>query len=244
MISGILLIDKPAGITSFGVVAKIRGILRRELKQKNIKVGHAGTLDPDATGLLIVLIGKATKLQDSFMTLPKTYTGKFKLGVKTNTGDASGEVVESAEIPKDLSSATLLNVAQKLLGKRLQMPPQFSAKKINGQRAYDLARRGEVVKLEPKQIEIFQLDLGFVDQVTLSYALVCSHGTYVRSLAEEVGNALGTVAHALTIRREQIGPYTTVAAKSFQEILDGSGASLLASISSVVEENIQQHVSK
>lgn len=213
----ILLVNKPKGWTSFDVVGKIRSQLRRATGQK-VKVGHAGTLDPAATGLLIVLIGKATKRQDTFMKLDKTYEVELKLGEVSTTADSEGEItVVSAIQPPQEDVALALD---SFVGEIQQIPPAFSAIKVDGQRAYKLARAGKDVTLEPRDVTIYR-----IEEVSYSYPFVrftahVSSGTYIRSLAQDIGNKLETGAYMSGLRRTSVGTYTLDEAITPEEVTE------------------------
>jgi len=201
----ILLIDKPKGWTSFDVVGKIRSTIRQQTGQK-IKVGHAGTLDPLATGLLIVLVGKATKQQDVFMKQDKVYEVELKLGQTSTTADEEGEKTHiSNEKP---TQEAVEKVMRQYTGMISQVPPAYSAIKIDGQRAYKLARAGKEVIIEPRQVTIYYItDLDYHYPLIRSTIKVSS-GTYIRSLVTDIGEALGTGAYMTNLRRTHIGEYS------------------------------------
>ncbi|MDC0584600.1 tRNA pseudouridine(55) synthase TruB [Bacteroidales bacterium] len=200
-----LLIDKPLEWTSFDVVNKIRGLLNRKLGKK-LKVGHAGTLDPLATGLLIVCTGKFTKRIDNFMSLPKEYTCDIKLGATTPSFDLETEIdheYPTSHITKDM----LCDEIDTFIGDTEQTPPIFSAKKINGKKAYELARKGEKAEMRTHIISISEFELlNFADNVA-STRILCSKGTYIRSLAYDLGKKLDSGAHLTSLRRTAIGDY-------------------------------------
>lgn len=219
--TGILLVDKPKGITSFGVLHKIKK------KFKIQKIGHAGTLDPDATGLLIVLFGAATKLQRYITDEKKTYSGEIKLGILTNTNDSTGEVISTKEVPQ-LSDALLANALKNFIGEHLQAPPVFSAIKKDGVRSYELARKGEEVILEERRIQLFDAELKIVDERTIFYRLTCSKGFYVRSFARDFAMALGTVGVTDSIRRESSAGVDISKAITLDSLLEGSELPVLS----------------
>ena len=213
---GFFLIDKPKGWTSFDVVNKMRFRLRNISKDKKIKVGHAGTLDPLATGLLIVCVGKMTKQIDSFMGLPKTYTGEITFGASTPSYDAETE--PDIIMPYDHITPEILEHARlSFLGNIEQMPPMYSAIKVAGKPLYESARQGKIIEVpaRPVFIESFSLDNGqwTMDngQVNkpkhLNFEVHCSKGTYIRSLVHDFGKACGTVAFMSALRRTAIGAY-------------------------------------
>ncbi len=208
----ILLIDKPAGWTSFDVVAKIRSGIRAEYRErgekptkKQLRVGHAGTLDPFATGLLIVLKGDACKKAGEFLKLDKVYTATIRLGQTSTTGDPEGDISDvSDEVPSiDKVKAAL----HKFTGEITQRPPIYSAIKINGERAYKLARKGEAVIIPTRQVTIFSLELIDYIYPELKIRVHVSSGTYIRSLAEDIGNDLGVGAYCSELRRISIADW-------------------------------------
>lgn len=199
MRNGLLLVDKEPGITSHDVV----DLVRRRGKIK--KAGHTGTLDPLATGLLVLCIGKATRLQAYLMNLPKSYEGEIQFGWSTDTYDAAGERT-SEPVETDLS--LLEEKLPQFRGEYDQMPPPFSAKKVQGVRAYELARRGETPVLTPKRVEVYGLDLLEVCGSIARFRVRCSAGTYVRSIAHELGQLLGCGAHLKSLRRTAIGDFS------------------------------------
>lgn len=196
---GVLLLDKPAGITSHDVVDSVR----RTLATK--KVGHAGTLDPMATGLLVIGVGRATRLLRFLGDLLKTYEGTLRLGVETDTLDADGAVVR--ESPVDLTEGRLAGAMQAMVGDSLQAPPAYSAVKVGGRKLYEAARAGERLEAESRPIRVEAFELLSFEPPDASFRVVCSGGTYVRVLAADVGAAVSTGAHLMTLRRTAIGPY-------------------------------------
>ncbi len=264
----IILIDKPAGISSFGVVAKVRGQLKAEFGHK-VKVGHTGTLDPFATGLLILLSGKMTKKSGEFLKLDKVYEATLKLGYTSTTGDPEGEITEypfsehseafpqeklsnspdfynispleksekqpqqypnegGPELGKARSSAarpwrwagrtrpeldTVEAALNSFVGRIIQTPPKFSAIKINGQRAYKLARKGTDFEIPSREVEIYNIEILAYDYPELKIRVHCSSGTYIRTLAEDIGKKLGTGAYLTALRRTKISNYNIQDAK-------------------------------
>ena len=209
----IILIDKPAGWTSFDVVAKIRGAIKHSYLNKGekptkrqLKVGHAGTLDPFATGLLIVLRGEGTKKADSFLKLDKTYQATFVLGKTSTTADPEGEVTDVSSERPNLDSIKAALSAH--TGQIEQTPPSYSAIKINGQRAYKLARKGEEVIMPTRQVTISSIELMSYAYPELKIRVDVSSGTYIRSLAEDIGTFLETGAYCTELRRESIGDFS------------------------------------
>ena len=198
---GYILVDKPKGISSFGVVAKVRGCIRACIGQK-VKVGHIGTLDPMATGLLVLVVGKYTKKVPELIGHNKTYYVEVTLGQTSSTGDVEGDItkINNAQPTKE----QLLVVLNKFVGPQMQTPPAFSAIKVNGQRAYDLARKGKEVKIEPRQITIYSLDLTDYNYPVVKFTCNVSSGTYIRSLAQDIGTALSTGAYMSNLCRIKI----------------------------------------
>ena len=200
-----LLIDKPFQWTSFQVVHKVRGLIRKKIKT-DIKVGHAGTLDPLATGLLIICTGKFTKKIDEYQGMQKEYTGTFNLGATTPSFDMETSIdktFETAHITKELINKT----AQSFIGKSMQIAPAFSAKKINGERAYEKARRGERVEIKPREVEIDNFIITGIKIPEVHFKLQCSKGTYVRSIANDFGARLNSGAYLSSLCRTAIGKY-------------------------------------
>jgi tRNA pseudouridine55 synthase len=213
---GYLLIDKSAGWTSHDVVAKIRGQLKKEAGHK-IKVGHTGTLDPFATGLLIIVVGKYTKRAEEFSKLDKTYEAELILGAVSSTGDTEGEITESyngERIPYD----AIEEVLKEFTGEIEQTPHKFSAIKVDGQRAYRLAREGKEVNLEPRKVTIYSIDNVEYDYPKLKFTTKVSSGTYIRTLAEDIGQKLGAGAYLSALRRTKIDKFSIVSAQSLTDI--------------------------
>ncbi len=210
-IDDVVLVDKPAGWTSFDVVAKIRGFLRAETGNKKIKVGHGGTLDPFATGLLIVLVGNACKRADTLLKLDKTYEFTVRLGETSTTGDTEGEITESSWQPSASSGPpsqqTIERALQQFTGEITQTPPAYSAIKVDGKRAYDLARAGKEVRIEPRTVTIHSLELTSYAWPDLKCVASVSSGTYIRTLAEDIGTALGVGGYCSQLRRTVVGQY-------------------------------------
>ncbi len=191
---GILLVDKTTDHTSHDVVARLRGKLRMK------RVGHAGTLDPMATGLLIILVGKATRVSQYLMSLDKEYEGTIELGKVTDTQDAEGEVLETIPVPA-FSEADILAAVQSFLGDQYQTPPMYSAVKIDGVPLYKSARKGEEVEREPRFIRVMSWEITRFALPRLDFRLRCTKGTYVRTLAHDLGRKLGCGAHLAARRR-------------------------------------------
>lgn len=207
---GILVIDKPNGMTSHDVVAKARKILGTR------KIGHTGTLDPLATGVLVLCIDKATKLVPLLTCEEKFYEVEMKFGIKTDTGDITGNVIEtaSAEINIDILYSTIQN----MIGKQMQLPPMFSAVKINGKKLYEYAREGIEVEREAREIEIFDISNVSYENEILKYTIHCSKGTYVRTVCEDIAQRLGTVGTMTNLRRIKSGSFSIEDSLKLEEI--------------------------
>ena len=211
-LDGLLLVDKPSGPTSHDVVAQIRRRFRIP------KVGHGGTLDPMATGLLVILLGKGTKISDRVMGHDKTYEATLRLGIETDSQDADGQVVAE----KDAAAITAEQVAAQMkarLGDQMQMPPMVSAIKIKGVPLYKLARKGETVERPPKLIHVYRFELLDFAPPDVRFVVECTKGTYVRTLAHDVGQSLGVGAHLVQLRRTKIGQLDVARAFALDDLL-------------------------
>lgn len=197
---GLIIVDKPVGPTSHHVV----NLVRRGTGIR--KVGHAGTLDPRASGVLVLCLGAATRLSEYLSTSPKEYEAVVRFGVSTKTFDSDGEIVRRTDTSPTVEQ--IKAILPKFRGEIQQVPPPFSAIKVQGQKAYELARRGEDVELEPRTVRIHQLKIVAYQPPDLSLSVECSAGTYIRSLAHELGEALGSGAHLAALRRTKAGPFT------------------------------------
>lgn len=200
----IILVDKPAGISSFGVVAIVRRHLTR-LIGRRVKVGHCGTLDPFATGLLILVSGRNTRRAGEFSGLDKDYQATIRLGARSTTGDPEGEIAESHSRPPSLEH--IREVLSQFTGQIQQVPPSYSAIKVNGRRAYQLARAGKTVALSPRTVWVYAIELVSYSYPELTIKTKVSSGTYIRSLASDMGERLGTGAYTVALRRLSIGSY-------------------------------------
>lgn len=198
---GILPVDKPVGPTSHDAVAATRRGLRTRA------VGHTGTLDPFASGLLLVCVGPATRLAEYFAPLPKTYVATMRLGEATNTDDHTGEVVSSSDAWRSLSADAIEAALAEQVGEIQQVPPAFSAKKVDGQRMYDVARRGGEVDLPPVPVTIYAIRVISIHLPDVVFEVECGNGTYIRAIARDVGSALGVGGHLRELRRTRIGPH-------------------------------------
>lgn len=204
-ISGeVLCFDKPYGWTSFALVAKVRNALCRRLGVKKLKVGHAGTLDPLATGVLVVCTGRATKRIDELQAHTKEYVATLKLGETTPSFDLE-KPVDAVYPTEHITREKVEDVLKTFVGRIEQVPPAFSACKVNGDRAYDLARKGKDVELKPKVLVIDELELLRCDLPEIEIRVVCSKGTYIRALARDIGQALDSGAHLTALRRTRVG---------------------------------------
>jgi len=215
MQDSIILIDKPANMTSFGVVARVRRVLSRQLGKK-AKVGHTGTLDPFATGLMILVTGAECKNAGNYSKLDKVYEATIELGRTSTTGDPEGEMtVVSKAIPTE---DEVKNVLEKFVGEISQTPPIYSAIKIDGQRAYKLARAGKPVEMPTRNVKIYSLDLVDYDYPYLKIRANVSSGTYIRTLSEDIGRELKTGAYCEQLRRISIADWQVVDAKTLAEM--------------------------
>ncbi len=214
MLNGFINIDKTAGMTSQKVISRLKGILRKQGVQFD-KIGHLGTLDPDGEGVLPISLGRATRLFDYFLDKKKIYYTIFKFGVTTDTLDSSGEIIETCEFLP--TKEMILDIIPSLCGKIQQIPPMYSAKCVDGQRAYQLARKGEFVELKSKEIEIYSIK--FIEQLSsdsFSFEIECGGGTYIRSIARDMAKALNTVGLMHYIKRLASGDFTIASAKTLE----------------------------
>lgn len=213
-VHGLLVVDKPAGITSHDVVNRCR----RALGER--RVGHAGTLDPDATGVLLVGVGSVTRLLRFLADLPKTYTGEVVLGIETDTLDAAGRVVATHDLSEVTADDVRRVAAEHLTGDILQVPPMVSALKVDGRRLHELAREGIEVERAPRPVTVHRFDVESTSHAGVyRIAVTCSSGTYVRSLAADLGRLLGGGAHLRHLRRTAIGPYTEAEACPIDDLV-------------------------
>lgn len=213
----VLLIDKPYKWTSFQVVNKIKHILRHDFDLKKIKIGHAGTLDPLATGLLIVCIGKATKSIETYQASEKEYTGTFVLGATTPCFDME-KPVDKTYPTEHLSEKLIRNVTKQFMGEIEQVPPIFSAVKINGKRAFDYARNNQDVEIKSKKITIKTFDITRIELPEVDFRIECSKGTYIRSIARDFGYALESGAYLSRLCRERIGKFSRADAIDIENV--------------------------
>ena len=212
---GLLLVDKPTGWTSFDVVGKVRSLIKQATGQK-IKVGHTGTLDPAATGLLILVLGSYTKRAGELSKLDKVYEALLTLGSTSSTADSEGKIEQkSTHQPTQLEVKNVLN---KFVGETQQTPPAFSAIKVGGQRAYKLARAGQPVELEARKVTIYSLENVKYDYPKLTFTTHVSSGTYIRSLAQDIGEQLSTGAYLSALRRTKVGQFDTKDAITIEDL--------------------------
>jgi tRNA pseudouridine55 synthase len=230
-IDGVLLVDKAAGMTSHDIVA----IARRSLGQK--KIGHCGTLDPLATGLLILTLGRGTKIQDLLMAEDKEYAGTMKLGEITSSQDADGEVIETRPVP-DLTRGQIEEAFAKFTGDFYQTPPMVSAIKKDGVPLYKLARQGKTVEREPRFVHVYSHEIGDVRLPEIDFRVVCSKGFYVRTYAHDIGEALGCGAHLKALRRTKSGKFSVEKAVTADGLKNGPLDAVLAKVMSLPQVSI------
>ena len=232
---GWIVLNKPAGLSS----GKVVGVIRRFFG--GAKTGHAGTLDPLATGLMIMLIGKATKVSQFLISLDKAYEGTFVLGVETNSQDSDGEIVERRDLPDDLSEDMIRNEMKQFLGDQYQTPPMFSAKKIDGVPLYKMARKGKTVEREPRVIRINELTLTNWSSPQGEFFMDCSKGTYVRTVFHDLGQNLGCGGHLTSLRRTKINDFSIEGVSTLEEI-EHIGTAEFQSLLIPVHEAVPAHV--
>ncbi|MFV9549822.1 tRNA pseudouridine(55) synthase TruB [Algibacter sp. PT7-4] len=215
----VLLIDKPLNWTSFQVVNKLRWEIRQAFKIKKIKVGHAGTLDPLATGLLVICTGKMTKQIDTFQGQEKEYTGTIILGSTTPSYDLESEINET--FPTDhITEDLIYKTTKQFIGEIQQFPPVFSALKKDGKRLYEFARAGEHVDIPARTIQISEFEITKIDGLCVNFRVACSKGTYIRSLANDFGKALNSGAHLSALRRTKIGNFHVTKSSSIEKFIE------------------------
>ena len=215
----IICLDKPYRMSSFGALARVRYLISQKLGVKRMKTGHAGTLDPLATGVLILCTGRATKRIEELQAHTKEYTATLQLGATTASFDMEHPV--DATFPTEhITREAVEKALQELCGERLQMPPVYSAKKIDGRRAYEYVREGEEAKVRAALINIYEMELLEYDMPQIKVRVRCSKGTYIRSLAREIGEKLDSGAHLTSLRRTRSGGFTLQSARSMEETLE------------------------
>ena len=209
---GIIVINKPKNCTSHDVVKKVKKIL-------NEKVGHTGTLDPNATGVLPLLVGKGTQISKYLINHDKVYEAVLKIGEKTDTADVEGKIIETQNVKlSTLKEENIKIVLKSLIGEQKQIPPMYSAIKINGKKLYEYARSGEIIKVEPRLIYIYNLELIKVANQEITYKVHCSKGTYIRTLCEQIAEKLGTVGYMKELKRLQVGEFKIEDSLTIDEI--------------------------
>ncbi|MBR3697698.1 MAG: tRNA pseudouridine(55) synthase TruB [Clostridia bacterium] len=218
MSNGILIVNKPEGISSQGVVNRIKKILNVK------KCGHAGTLDPLATGVLPILIGSYTKLSKYLIEHDKIYRAVIKLGEKSSTGDREGEIIETKSIPKNINKENIINTLNSFLGVQTQIPPIYSSIKIKGKKLYEYARKGEKVDIPKREIRIYNINLVKFDKKnnTIEFEVSCSKGTYIRTLCEDIAEKLGTVGFMLELNRTKVNMFSIDESYKLEEIETGN----------------------
>jgi tRNA pseudouridine55 synthase len=227
--SGVLPVDKPVGPTSHDAVAAVRRALNTR------EVGHTGTLDPFASGLLLVCVGRATRLAEYLTGLPKTYVATMRLGEATDTDDHTGEVISSSDAWPSLSADAIEGALRAQVGTIQQLPPSFSAKKVGGERMYAAARRGEAVERKPVEVTVHAIRVLGVDLPDVEFEVECGAGTYIRAIARDAGAALGVGGHLRALRRTRVGPHAVDRAVPLDALGDGDrvGAAMLAPLEAV-----------
>lgn len=209
---GIIVVNKPKNCTSHDIVRKAKKIL-------NEKVGHTGTLDPNATGVLPLLVGKGTQISKYLINHDKIYEAVLKLGEKTDTADVEGEIVEKKEVQQsNLEKENVEKILKSLVGKQKQTPPIYSAIKVNGKKLYEYARNGESVEIEPRTIEIYNIELIKIENQEITYKVHCSKGTYIRALCEQIAEKLGTVGYMKELKRIQVGEFNIEKAVEIEQL--------------------------
>ena len=216
---GLILVNKPVGITSFKLVY----IIKKKLNVK--KVGHCGTLDPLASGLMIVLVGKYTKLQEKFMKQDKVYLATIKLGIKTDSGDLDGKIISQSDY-SHIKKIDIKNALNSFIGKISQIPPMYSALKVNGKKLYELARKGITIERKSREITIYNIDFLDFKKDTFSIRIKCSSGTYIRTLAEDIGKKINTDTVLINLVREEIGNYKISSAVNIDDIKQNDNSCL------------------
>lgn len=213
---GVLIINKPKGYTSHDVV----NVLRKTLNTRQI--GHTGTLDPNATGVLPILVGTATKISKYLIEHDKTYIATISLGEKTDTGDSEGNIIEKDSKLQNISCEQIRDVFKTFIGNQKQIPPAYSAIKINGKKAYEYARKGQAVELEPRAITIYNINLIKVEGKKITFEVSCSKGTYIRTLCEDIAKKLGTIGFMLELTRTEVDKFKLEDAVTIDEIKENS----------------------
>lgn len=227
---GIIIINKPKGYTSHDIVNKIRKIYNTK------KVGHTGTLDPNATGVLPILIGKATKLSNYLTEHNKQYIATLKLGEQRDTGDSEGEIIKTEEV-STLNKENIEEILKSFLGKQFQTPPMYSAIKINGKKLYEYARNGEDVEVPKREIEIYNIKLNSIKETEIEFLVDCSKGTYIRSLCEDIAKKIGTVGFMKELIRTKVDKFCIEDSYTLEEVEKNKENVKMISIEELFENN-------
>ena len=228
--NGLIIINKPIGYTSHDVV----NVLRKKLNTK--KVGHTGTLDPNATGVLPILVGNATKISKYLIEHEKTYIATIELGKKTDTGDSEGKIIEEDTNIKDISEEELEKVLKGFIGKQNQIPPMYSAIKVDGKKLYEYAREGKKVELQPREIEILDINLIVFNNNQIKFSVRCSKGTYIRTLCEDIAEKLGTIGYMKELNRTSVNQFNLEESISIDDLDNINVQEKIISIEKVFED--------
>lgn len=231
--NGLLIINKPKGYTSHDVV----NVLRKKLNTK--KVGHTGTLDPNATGVLPILVGAATKISKYLIEHEKTYIATIVLGKKTDTGDVEGKIIEEDSNLKDVDKNKLEEVIKSFLGKQTQIPPMYSAIKVDGKKLYEYAREGISVELEPREIEILDINLIEYENNEIGFSVRCSKGTYIRTLCEDIAKKLGTIGYMKELQRTSVNQFNIKDSISLEELENINVLEKIISIEEIFKDKLR-----
>ena len=220
---GIIIINKEKEYTSHDVVAKVKKILNEK------KVGHTGTLDPNATGVLPILLGKGTKLSKYIINHNKIYEATLKLGEKTDTADIEGKIIEEKDVKKEnLSEENIVKILQEFIGKSKQVPPMYSAIKVNGKKLYEYARKGQTIEIKPREIEIYAIELLNINNNEITFRVHCSKGTYIRTLCENIAEKLETVGYMKDLKRIEVGEFNIKNAITLKELENKKGKAVIS----------------
>ena len=228
--NGLLIINKPKDYTSHDVV----NIVRKKLNMK--KVGHTGTLDPNATGVLPVLIGNATKISKYLIEHKKTYIATIELGKRTSTGDSQGKIIEEGKNLKEYTTNEIQNILKDFIGKQSQIPPMYSALKIEGKKLYEYAREGLKIEVKPREIEIYNIELiEYIDNIII-YKVECSKGTYIRTLSEDIAKSLGTIGYTKELERISVDEFTITESIQLDDLDENLIKDKIISIETIFKE--------
>ncbi len=227
---GVIIINKPKGYTSHDVV----NIVRKQLNMK--KVGHTGTLDPNATGVLPILVGQATKISKYLIEHKKTYIATIELGEKRDTGDSEGNIIESDSNIKEFDISIIKQVLQSFLDKQKQIPPMYSAIKVNGKKLYEYARSGQEVKVEPREIEIYRIELIEYINNRIEFEVECSKGTYIRTLCENIAEKLGTIGYMKELQRTSVDKFKIEESINLEELSEDEAQKKILTIENIFKE--------